>query len=81
MNAVGEGLARMPAGKEFVITRTLDAPRELVFKAWADAPDFVVAADRGRHFCFSLIPTELGRLFLALSFYNVLYRALKKNEI
>ncbi len=68
MNAVGEGLATMPAGKELVVTRTFDAPRDLVFKAWADAPDFVVAADRGRRFCFSLIPTEVGRLFLALSF-------------
>jgi uncharacterized protein YndB with AHSA1/START domain len=26
----------MPAGKEFVITRTFDAPRELVFKAWTE---------------------------------------------
>jgi len=24
-------------GKEFVITRTLDAPREVVFKAWTEA--------------------------------------------
>ena len=27
----------MSMGKEFVITRTLDAPREVVFKAWTEA--------------------------------------------
>jgi uncharacterized protein YndB with AHSA1/START domain len=26
----------MPAGKEFVIARSFDAPRELVFKAWTE---------------------------------------------
>src|SRR5260370_42616065 len=36
----------------------------------ASAPDFVAAANRGGRFCFSVIPTEVGRLFLALSFYE-----------
>ena len=34
--AAGKSSAAMPAGKELVITRVLDAPRELVWKAWTE---------------------------------------------